>query len=117
LIIAGVKTIEIRKWSTSQRGKILIHAALIPDERPEGWSHVSDEIRPLAELVGGVIGEAELHGMTLYRSAAAFKMDQLRHLNDPSWFDGPTMYGFLLRNPATVPFRACRGKSKIFSLS
>lgn len=32
LVIHGLKTVEIRKWSTSYRGRILIHAAQRVDE-------------------------------------------------------------------------------------
>ena len=45
LLVAGIKTVEIRRWPTNRRGRILIHAARIPDPRPEAWALVPDELR------------------------------------------------------------------------
>src|SRR5437016_12260484 len=59
LVVAGLKTIEIRRWPTARRGRILIHAAAVPDERPEAWRHVPNDSQQLAELRGGVIGSVE----------------------------------------------------------
>jgi len=40
LLANGHKTIEVRRWPTARRGRILIHAARVPDERPEAWALV-----------------------------------------------------------------------------
>ena len=40
LIVAGLKTIEVRRWPTGRRGRILIHAAREPDKRADVWRHV-----------------------------------------------------------------------------
>src|SRR5205807_5247224 len=80
LVVAGRKTIEVRKWSTAIRGRIFIHAAQIPDQRPEAWAWVSDDLRPLTELGGGLIGSAELAACIRYRSPAGFAADALKHL-------------------------------------
>ncbi len=37
LLVHGLKTIEVRRWSTPRRGRVLIHAAGVPDERAEAW--------------------------------------------------------------------------------
>src|SRR5215831_7564721 len=80
LLVYGRKTIEVRRWPTARRGRILIHAARISDERPEAWKHVSDELMAAAQLVGGVIGEADLTGCVVYRSKEQFCRDQAQHL-------------------------------------
>ena len=56
LLAHGRKTIEIRRWPTNRRGRILIHAARIPDPRPEAWALVSKDLWTYAQLVGGFIG-------------------------------------------------------------
>ena len=45
LLVHGGKTIEVRRWATSRRGRILIHAARVPDPRPEAWTQVPPELR------------------------------------------------------------------------
>ena len=90
LVVAGRKTIEVRKWATAIRGRVMIHAARLSDDRPEGWAAISDELRPLAELTGGVIGAdlTSLHACATERWPE-FAKDTERHLNDPSWFQAP----------------------------
>src|SRR4051794_31022472 len=44
LLVHGVKTIEVRRWPTARRGRVLIHAARVPDDRPEAWSRVPEEL-------------------------------------------------------------------------
>src|SRR5437879_10658243 len=68
LLAHGRKTIEVRRWPTKQRGRILIHAARIPDPRPEAWAFVSKELWPVAQQVGGIIGVGELTECLSYRS-------------------------------------------------
>jgi hypothetical protein len=116
LLVSGRKTIEVRKWSTAIRGRVFIHAARIPDSRPEAWAWVSDDLRPLAELEGGVIGTAELAACIQYRTPAGFTADAGKHLNDSSWFVAPRMYGFVFRNGQLSPFAPCKGNVRFFSV-
>src|SRR6478672_6968545 len=61
LIVAGLKTVEVRTWPTRRRGAVLIHAGKVADDRPEGWDRISTpHLREAAELRGGVIGVAEI---------------------------------------------------------
>ena len=116
LLVHGRKTIEVRRWATTRRGPILIHAARVPDPRPEAWAQVPPELREAARLVGGVIGAADLTGVKAYRTVEAFVADQARHLNDPSWFQPPCLYGFLFANPRALPFRAYKGNVRFFTV-
>lgn len=113
-LVHGRKTIEVRRWATKRRGPILIHAALVPDPRPEAWAQVPPELREAARLVGGVIGAADLTGLKAYRTAEAFIADRARHLNDPSWFQPPCLYGYLFANPRLLAFRAYKGNVRFF---
>src|SRR5262245_57009885 len=94
LLAHGRKTVEVRRWPTARRGRVLIHAAAAPDERPEAWALVPAELRDTAQLLGGIIGAGELTGCVAYRSREAFGADQAKHLNDPAWFRGALLYGF-----------------------
>src|SRR5438132_9253455 len=78
LLVHGRKTIEVRRWPTARRGRVLIHAARVPDERGEAWARVPLELRETAMLLGGIIGAGELLSCRAYRSAEAFGADQAR---------------------------------------
>ena len=116
LVVAGRKTIEVRKWATGIRGRVYIHAARAPDDRLEAWALLPEDLRPLAQLAGGIIGAAELTGCVLYRTAVGFAADTSRHLNPPGWFEPPRMYGFQFHSGEAVPFVPCRGNVRFFSV-
>jgi len=114
LLVCGKKSIEVRRWPTARRGRILIHAALVSDERPEAWAHVDNELEPLARQVGGIIGMAELLSCTPYRTLEAFVRDQAAHLNKPEWFMPPVLYGFCFRAQQVLPFHRYPGWMRFF---
>jgi hypothetical protein len=113
LLAAGLKTIEVRRWPTARRGRILIHAARVPDERAEAWAHVPQEWRETAQLLGGVVGVGELIDCKKYQTVEEFQADQLHHRNDPSWFESP-LYGFVFAQLTVVPFRRYPGWMRFF---
>lgn len=115
LVVSGRKTIEVRTWPTSVRGRVLIHAGRSADDREQGWSRVDDALRPIAELRGGVIGSVEISGCVLYREQSAFVADCPKHLNDPDWF-APNLYGFEMRHATILPFFPCKGWFKFFQV-
>jgi hypothetical protein len=117
LVVTGRKTIEVRRWATAVRGRVLIHAARTPDDRHEGWSLVADEARALAQLTGGIIGAAELTACLLYRTPAGFAADAAKHCNAPDWFQPPRMYGFVFRAAEVVPYRPCKGAVRFFTVA
>jgi hypothetical protein len=116
LLIEGRKTIEVRRWPTRRRGRVLIHAARIGDARREAWNWVSADLRVACAQVGGIIGCAELIDCRTYANRADFEADCPRHLNDPSWYDGGVLYGFVFANAAPLPFRKLSGWVRFFQV-
>jgi hypothetical protein len=118
LIVAGVKLVEVRTWTARRRGRVLIHAGKVPDDRPEAWAHVAtSELRAAADLRGGLVGEAELVGCRCYKTAEAFAADADVHLNAPGWFAPPRLYGFEFRAARPVPFRPYTGWTMFFRVT
>jgi uncharacterized protein (UPF0264 family) len=116
LVVHGKKTIEVRRWSTLRRGRVLIHAARIADNRTEAWTHVTPAIAATAKLRGGIIGEAQLVGCNTYSSREGFSRDRGRHLNEPEWFAAPALYGFVFADAVPLPFRRCTGSLHFFEV-
>lgn len=114
LLVHGLKSIEVRKWPTTQRGNVLIHAAKVADDRPEAWKHVPPDLQEIAQLRGGIIGSAYLTGCLPYRSSSIFAIDQCLHLNELDWFEGPIMYGFTFTQATPLPFREFSGWLRFF---
>jgi hypothetical protein len=115
ILVAGLKTIEVRTWPTRVRGTILIHAGKRPDRRPAGWAWVdSRELTARANIAGGVIGSADLVECLAYRSAAAFAADADGHRNPTDWFRPPVLYGFRFENPRPVRFEPYKGTTFFF---
>lgn len=103
LIVAGIKDIENRSWSTSYRGPILIHAGKAKPS-PELLLEIEDEHEikiPRMEF-GGIIGTAEI-------------VDCVTHSKSPWFIKGG--FGFVLRNAKRIPFIPCRGQLGFFDLS
>ena len=117
LLVAGLKTVEVRTWGTRRRGPVLIHAARVPDPRPDGWALVTDPaVRELAALGGGVLGVAELTDCLEYPSADRFAADRPRHHNHPSWFVPPRLFGFVFAHARVLPFRQLPGSTSFFAV-
>jgi hypothetical protein len=118
LLTHGRKTVEIRSSRPSRQGLILIHAARIPDEREEVWRLVPAELRQDAQRTGGIVGFGYLdRNYKTYRSREEFAQDQPLHWNDPSWFEGPSLYGFVFtRLKPLEAFHLCRGQTRFFSV-
>lgn len=114
LLAHGCKTIEVRRWPTARRGRVLIHAARTPDPRPQVWALVPAELREAARLNGGILGAGDIVACKTYRTLADFSADQDRHLNDPQWFEGPELFGFEFVNLTVLPFRKYPGWMRFF---
>jgi (5-formylfuran-3-yl)methyl phosphate synthase len=116
LLVCGRKTIEVRSWRTRRRGRVLIHAARIPDERPGVWDQVPTDLLAAARQYGGLVGAADLVNCLPYHSLEAFRADQPRHLNEPSWFRPARLYGFTFANAVALPFHRCPGQTRFFTV-
>ena len=117
LIVAGLKTIEVRKWPTRRRGLVLIHASKVDDERPQGWLRIATpQLKAAAELRGGIVGIATIAACRGYANARAFAADAHLHLNEPDWFVPPRMNGFLFRDIRPVNFYPYPGQTMFFKV-
>jgi len=117
LIVAGMKTVEVRTWATRRRGPVLIHTGKLIDPRPQAWAWIdTPELRDLAALRGGVVGAAEVAGCLTYDTPAGFAADAARHRNAPAWFAPPRLYGFELRDARAVNFYPYPGRTMFFEV-
>ena len=91
-------------------------AARVPDERPEAWKHLPDYLNENAQLLGGILGAAEIGACRRYRNLDEFLKDQAQHLNEASWFDPMGLYGFTFTNPAVLTFRKYPGWMRFFKV-
>jgi hypothetical protein len=117
LVVHGLKTIEVRRWPTARRGRILLHAARVSDDRPEAWKHVPPNLQESARLLGGIIGAVELTGCNSYPCLEDFVRDQTGHLNEPDWFEESGLYGFTFATPEVLPFRSYPGWMRFFPVT
>ncbi len=113
LILHGVKTIEIRRWATAYRGRLLIHAARVPDVRNEGWRLVTSAMGEMVEMSGGIIGAVNLVECRNYRDRSLFLADAERHRNEADWYR-PELVGFVLEHPERLSFRPFKGNVRLF---
>jgi hypothetical protein len=116
LLVAGLKTIEIRRWSTAYRGPVLIHAARIDDDRPEGWAMLTPDFYPLSQRRQGILGQANLVECRFYGSVELFTAEVDQHRNAPEWFEPAGLYGLCFENMRTVPFVEMPGFVRLFEV-
>ncbi len=117
LLVAGIKTIEIRSWFTNYRGRLLIHAAQTPDKRPEAWSHVPPHLLDLTNQRGGIIGVGTLTACISYNTLNDFLRDQHLHLNDEKWFNQKELFGLKFEHLSITPFVKLIGNVRIFKVA
>jgi hypothetical protein len=109
LILAGFKRVENRRWRTSYRGPLLLHAARAFD---------TDVPR---EMIARLIGRpyAEWEAATPFRTGGIVGMAQLvdcvRESPDPWHIKG--QWGFILEDVRRLAFIACRGQLGLFDPS
>jgi hypothetical protein len=110
------KDIENRTWPTKVRGRVLVHASrgmtrqeyddvrgwLRRFNRPGVYSDMPYPLPLVSDLQrGGIIGSVEI-------------VDCVMQSASP-WFFGP--FGFVLRDPVLLPFRACKGQLGFFEVT
>jgi hypothetical protein len=117
LLVAGLKTVEVRTWLTRRRGRVLIHAGKQIDDRPEAWEWITTpELLEATQLRGGIIGVGEIETCRTYDTAEAFAADAGLHLNAPDWFAPPRLHGFLFREVHPVAYYPCPGQTFFFAV-
>lgn len=115
LILLGIKTIEIRKWSTERRGTVYIHTGSRPESNAP-WDLVPEIYRDLAQKMGGIVGHADLVGCRTYRSAEDFAADGAFHRVDTSYFTGAPLFGFIFEKPQLTDFEPRSGTLYFFPI-
>jgi hypothetical protein len=100
LVISGKKTIELRNWNTTFRGKFLIHASKTPDSK--AMNEFGFEKLPL----GVIVGETELVDVKKYNNDFEYKKDKNKHLANSSW----GKYGFVLKDSKRIKPIQAKGK-------
>lgn len=106
-IMAGIKPVENRSWSTTYRGPLAIHAgkAWYDDERFDRielacWCKEYGVEFPSEIHLGGIVGIVDLVDVVT---------------DHPSeFFDGP--YGWVLANPRPVEFIPMKGRLGLFEI-
>ncbi len=93
LLVSGKKTIELRNWNTSFRGKLLVHASKnIDKERSESLGIDQNNL-----ICGAIIGSAVLYDVKRYMNKTELERDKSKHVADIKKF-GFCRYGFIIRN-------------------
>ncbi len=117
LLVAGIKTIEIRTWPTRRRGPVLIHTGKIADDRPEGWDLITTpELLALAQHRGGLIGSGELIDCVKYSAPEAFAAEINAHRNALEWFRPAGLYGFVFQNLHPIAYHPYQGQTLFFTV-
>jgi hypothetical protein len=99
LIVAGIKQIENRTWTTRYRGPLLIHAGqLWHDETIADIERRHRIAIPRDLQLGGIVGIVDL-------------VDVVTQSDDP-YFYGP--FGFVLENARLLSFMPMRGRLGIW---
>jgi ASCH domain len=93
LLVSGKKTIELRNWNTSFRGKFLVHASKNIDKKRLDFLGIDYNRLTL----GAIIGSAVLYDVKQYRHKIELKLDKNKHLADIEEF-GFCKYGFMIKN-------------------
>lgn len=125
LILHGGKDIENRKWATSRRGRILIHAGKAVDSAAlrafeAGRNPVTGD--PLPPRVAEAIHRLPWRGGVCERGpdlplggiVGAVDIIDCIEGSDSAWFQGP--HGFVLRDPRPLPFVPLSGKLGFFKV-
>lgn len=110
LIIWGLKTVEIRSWSTNYRGLLFIHASKKVDEEAMKRFQV---VEPLP--VGSIIGFVELVNVEPFSETT---WNELADVHMDIGLFSPDLYAWFMTNPRPLarPF-LYRGDRGLFTVT
>ena len=126
LIAIGAKVIETRSWTTSYRGRLLIHAsaAMTPYQRKvHAYTYFQEALSaagfPLAEdlPLGVIVAECDLADV-LPQTSGRFFQPWVRSLSEKERTFGeygPGRYGFFLKNVRKTPLIKARGSLSLWT--
>lgn len=107
LILNAGKDIENRNWPTKFRGRVLIHAS-------KGMTRAEYEagVDPLWHCGGPTIELPGMHDLDRGGIVGSVEIVDCVAVSDSPWFCG--RFGFVLRDPRSLPFTPCRGQLGFF---
>lgn len=112
-----IKQIEVRTWKTNYRGPLAIHVSRRPD------TEIMKQLSPFAKsllgdlYLGCIIGTCNLVDISNYDTKDKFADDILWHLNNPDWWDGRCLYGWVLSNPKKLDTPIpCKGRLGLWEM-
>ncbi len=111
-MVIGRKSIELRNWNTSYRGRFLVHSA---KQQYEGYASTYGlDQEELA--TGAIIGYADIYGVKSYRDKEDFDKDKNKHLASGKFMF--SKYAFMLRNAGKLekPIKT-KGKLNFFEVN
>ena len=121
-IMSAHKRIENRRWNTSYRGPILLHAAngCTRDEYADALNWMIDAdvlgcvVCPKLDDLprGGIVGRARI--VDVIPPGTQFPFNRSPGI-DMRWHM-PEQYGFVLDDVEPLPFRACKGALGLFEV-
>lgn len=105
LIFNAGKDIENRTWSTTVRGRVLVHAAkgMTKDE----WSSALYAAHDVCGVPQSKILECPLHQVERGGIVGSVELVDCVSASSSPWFGGP--WGFVLRDPRRLPFTPYKG--------
>jgi len=107
LILTGEKTIEVRTWKTSYRGRLYLHSPQQPDKIAMEYFKVE---KPL--IYGCVLGFVDLVDCIDF-TRESWHSARHQHLNYYPFEEG--LKGWLLKNPVVIKPVPLKGKLGVFN--
>jgi hypothetical protein len=110
-IVSGLKSVELRRWSTDYRGWLWIHTGKQLDlEALKIFGLSASDFR-----TGGLLGIAKLASCTLIRNAAEWHARRNEHRSPGQFSEG--VYAWLFRDTVALWEKIeCRGELGLFRL-
>lgn len=113
LIVNGIKPVENRKWYTSYKGILFIHASKQFDY--DGLQFIEKNYPGVFDGINGAGIAINKHDFECGGIVGRVRMIGCVKKHPSSFFSGP--YGFVFTNARPVKFFECSGRLGLFDLS